>query len=67
MSEIQQEVRGWLHGWGPPLNKARTHELIPEVQGMLKNIISSSESSAYSSLKVSLTHSHILDYQEKDI
>ena len=67
MSEIQQEVRGWLRGWGPPLNKARAHELVAEVQGMLKNIISSSESSAYSSLKVSLTHSHIPDYQEKEI
>lgn len=69
MSEIQQEVRGWLRGWGPPLNKARAHELIAEVQGMLKDIISSSssDSSAYSSLKVSLTHSHIPNYQEKEV
>jgi hypothetical protein len=68
MSEIQQEVRGWLRGWGPPLNKARAHELIAEVQGMLKDIISSSsDSSAYSSLKVSPTHSHIPNYQEKEV
>ena len=67
MSEIQQEVRGWLRGWGPPLNKSRAHELIAEVQGMLKNIISSSESSPCSRLKVSLTHSHIPDYPEKEI
>lgn len=65
MSEIQQEVRGWLRGWGPPLNKARAHELIAEVQGMMKNI-SSSESSARTSVKVSLTHSHIPDYKERE-
>jgi hypothetical protein len=66
MSEIQQEVRGWLHGWRPPLSKAQAHKLIAEVQGMMKNIISSSESSAHNSATVSLTHSHIPDYEEKE-
>jgi hypothetical protein len=67
MSEIQQEVRGWLRGWGPPLNKARAHELIAEVKGMMMNIISSSESSTHNSVKVSLTHNHTPDYEEKEI
>jgi hypothetical protein len=66
MSEIQQEVRAWLHGWGPPLNKPQAHKLIAEVQGMVQNIILSSESSAHGSLKVSPTHSHIPYYQEKE-
>jgi hypothetical protein len=41
MTDIQQEVRAWLCGWGPHLDKAQAHKLIAEVQGIRKNILSS--------------------------
>jgi hypothetical protein len=53
MSDIQQEVRAWLCGWGLPLDKAQAHKLIAEVQGIRKNILSS-QPSEYRNFKVSL-------------
>jgi hypothetical protein len=53
MSDIQQEVRAWLCGWGPSLDKARARKLIAEVQGTHKKVLSSSQSSDCGNLKVS--------------
>jgi hypothetical protein len=53
MSDIQQEVRAWLRGWGPSLDKARARKLIAEVQGTQKKLLSSSQSSDCGNFKVS--------------
>lgn len=54
MSHIQQEVRAWLCGWGPPLDEAQAHKLIAEVQGIQKNILSPSQFGERGNLKVCL-------------
>jgi hypothetical protein len=54
MSDIHVEVRAWLCGWGPPLDKTQAQELIAEVQGIQKNILSPSQRGKYGNFKVSL-------------
>jgi hypothetical protein len=54
MSDIHQEVRAWLCGWGPPLDKAQAHVLIAEVQEIRRTILSPSQPGEYANLKVSL-------------
>jgi hypothetical protein len=54
MSDIQQEVRAWLCGWGPPLDKAQARKLIAEVQGIRKNILSPPHSGECGNFTVSL-------------
>jgi hypothetical protein len=54
MSDIQQEVRAWLCGWGPPLDKAQAHKLIAEVQEIQKNILSPSQPGECGNFKVRL-------------
>ncbi|XP_023727172.1 uncharacterized protein LOC111875292 isoform X2 [Cryptotermes secundus] len=51
MSDIHQEVRAWLCGWGPPLDEAQAHKLIAEVQGIQKNILSPSQFGECGNLK----------------
>ncbi|XP_021932837.1 uncharacterized protein LOC110836211 isoform X2 [Zootermopsis nevadensis] len=51
MSDIQQEVRAWLQGWGPSVDKARAHKLIAEVQETHKKVLSSSQSNDCGNLK----------------
>lgn len=53
MSDIQQEVRAWIYGWGPSLDKARARKLIAEVQEIHKKVLSLSQSNNCGNFKVS--------------